>query len=144
MAAMVHDVGSYIDPHQHYLHSDYILQATELTGLTDDEKKMIALISRYHSAQTPSKDLRHFEHLQLEQRLLVSKLSAILRIADALDDGRKQKIDKISISIKNPRVIITCYAHDDLFLENWVFAQKAEFFKEVFGLTPAIKLRGGR
>ncbi|POH12370.1 exopolyphosphatase [Fructilactobacillus sanfranciscensis] len=144
VAAIVHDVGSYIDPYQHYLHSDYILQATELMGLTDTEKRMVALISRYHSAQTPSKDIRHFGHLQVEQRLLVSKLSAILRIADALDDGRKQKIDKISVSIRNPRVIITCFAHDDLFLENWVFAQKAEFFKEVFGLTPVIKLRGVR
>ncbi|WP_338211031.1 exopolyphosphatase [Lactiplantibacillus paraxiangfangensis] len=144
VASIVHDVGSYIDPHQHYMHSDYILRATELTGLTDDEKKMIAMISRYHSAQTPSKDLKHFEHMTLKQRVLVSKLSAILRIADALDDGRKQKISKISVSIKNPRVIITCFSHDDLFLENWVFAQKAEFFKEVFGLTPVIKLRGVR
>lgn len=144
VAAIVHDVGSYIDPHQHYLHSDYILQATELTGLTDDEKETIAMVSRYHSSQTPSKEIKHFNHMSLEQRLLVSKLSAILRLADALDDGRKQKIDKISVSIKNPRVVITCFAHDDLFLENWVFSQKAKFFKEVFGLTPVIKLRGAR
>ncbi|MFC6202766.1 HD domain-containing protein [Lactiplantibacillus nangangensis] len=144
VASIVHDVGSYIDPHQHYMHSDYILRATELTGLTNDEKQTIATIARYHSAQTPSKDIKHFEHMSLEQRLVVSKLSAILRLADALDDGRQQKISKISVSIKNPQVIITCYAHDDLFLENWVFSQKAEFFKEVFGLTPVIKRRGVR
>jgi len=144
VAAIVHDVGSYIDPHQHYMHSDYILRATEITGLTDDEKQIIATIARYHSAQTPSKDIKHFEHMSLEQRLVISKLSAILRIADALDDGRQQKVHKISVSIKNPKVIITCFSHDDLFLENWVFSQKAEFFKEVFGLTPVIKRRGVR
>ncbi|VDG17855.1 Ppx/GppA phosphatase family protein [Lactiplantibacillus mudanjiangensis] len=144
VATIVHDVGSYIDPHEHYMHSDYILRATELTGLTNEEKQTIATIARYHSAQTPSKDIKHFEHMSLKQRLVISKLSAILRIADALDDGRQQKIRKISVSIKNPKIIITCFANDDLFLENWVFSQKAKFFKEVFGLTPVIKRRGVR
>jgi exopolyphosphatase/guanosine-5'-triphosphate,3'-diphosphate pyrophosphatase len=91
---------------------------------------------------TPSADLSHFNQISTENRRLISKLAAILRLADALDDDRQQKIKKISVSIKNHHVIISAYSKDSLAYENWIFNSKSQFFQETYGLKPILKQKG--
>ncbi|MTV82477.1 exopolyphosphatase [Secundilactobacillus folii] len=141
VASILHDVGAYVDAHEHYLHSDYIIQHTSIIGLSVHERQLIAAISRYHSTTTPSEDLSHFQKLDTSERLLVAKLSAILRLADALDDDRQQKITRISVSVKNQELIITVFSNDNLLFENWEFSFKSRFFEETFGLKPRLKQR---
>ncbi|WP_203649703.1 Ppx/GppA phosphatase family protein [Secundilactobacillus yichangensis] len=141
VASILHDVGAYINAHEHYLHSDYIIQHTSIIGLSVHERQIIAAIARYHSSTTPSEDLSHFQKLDTSERLLVAKLAAILRLADALDDDRQQKISRISISIKTPKLVITVYSNDNLSFENWEFTYKSQFFEETFGLKPQLKQR---
>lgn len=141
VAAILHDVGAYVDTHEHYLHSDYIIQHTSIIGLSVHERQLIAAITRYHSTTTPSEDLSHFRKLDTAERLLVAKLAAILRLADALDDDRQQKIQRISVSTKPHELVITVFSNDNLSFENWEFSFKSQFFKETFGLNPRLKQR---
>lgn len=141
VASILHDVGAYINAHEHYLHSDYIIQHTSIIGLSVHERQIIAAIARYHSSTTPSEDLSHFQKLDTSERLLVAKLAAILRLADALDDDRQQKISRISVSVKTPELVITVYSNDNLSFENWEFTYKSRFFEETFGLKPRLKQR---
>lgn len=141
VASILHDVGAYIDTHEHYLHSDYIIQHSNIVGLSVHERQLIAAITRYHSTTTPSEDLSHFQKMATSERLLIAKLAAILRLADALDDDRQQKIKRISVSIKSPAVVITVFSNDNLSFENWEFAFKSRFFEETFGLKPRLKQR---
>ena len=141
VASILHDVGAYIAAHEHYLHSDYIIRHTSITGLSVHERQIIAAIARYHSSTTPSEDLSHFQQLDTGERLLVAKLAAILRLADALDDDRQQKISRISVSIKSPELVITVYSNENLSFENWEFSYKSQFFEETFGLKPRLKQR---
>ncbi|GHP14127.1 exopolyphosphatase [Lentilactobacillus fungorum] len=142
VAAILHDVGNYIGIHEHYLHSEYIIQHSDIIGLSDIERRTIAAIARYHSSTTPSEDLSHFQHISAENRRLISKLAAILRLADALDDDRQQKIKKISVSIKAPKVIITVFSNASLAYENWIFNSKSQFFTEAYGFRAELKQRG--
>ncbi|AYM03703.1 HD domain-containing protein [Levilactobacillus brevis] len=141
VAAIVHDIGGFIDTHQHYLHSDYVLKQSEMLGLSTEETQIIAAVSRYHSTRTPAEDLAHFRQLDSEKRLVVAKLSAILRIADALDDAHQQTIQRISVSVRTNKVIITVFSDDELSLIRWAFNYKADFFADVFGLQPVLKQR---
>ncbi|ANZ62487.1 exopolyphosphatase [Secundilactobacillus paracollinoides] len=141
IACILHDVGGYVDAHEHYLHSEYIIQHSNIIGLSIKERAIIAAISRYHSTQTPSADLSRFRQLPTEDRLLIAKLASILRLADALDDDRQQKIKRISVSLKAPEVIITAYCNESLLFEKWEFAFKSQFFEETFGLKPQLKQR---
>lgn len=141
VAAIVHDIGGFIDTHQHYLHSDYVLKESEILGLSTEETQIIAAVSRYHSTRTPAEDLAHFRQLDSDKRVVVAKLSAILRIADALDDAHQQTIQRISVSIRTNRVIITVFSDDELSLVRWAFNYKADFFTDVFGLQPVLKQR---
>ncbi|MSE21378.1 HD domain-containing protein, partial [Lactobacillus parabuchneri] len=142
VASILHDVGNYVGIHEHYLHSEYIILHSEIIGLSRDDIRVIAAIARYHSSTTPNEDLIHFQHISAESRRLISKLAAILRLADALDDDRQQKIKKISVSIKESKVVITVFSNANLAYENWVFNQKSHFFTEAYGYEAVLKQRG--
>ncbi|WP_125579441.1 Ppx/GppA phosphatase family protein [Lacticaseibacillus suibinensis] len=140
IAATVNDVGSYVDTHKHYEHSEYIINSSELMGLTMPEQRMVAAIARYHSSDTPQTDLSDLHELNSTRRLIIAKLSALLRVADSLDASRQQKIQKIRVSIQPTRVLLTATATDDVELERWTLQTKGEFFAIVFGLP--IELKG--
>lgn len=142
VASILHDVGNYVGIHAHYIHSEYIIRHSDIIGLSREERAVIAAIARYHSSTTPSEDLSHFSQISAENRRLISKLAAILRLADALDDDRQQKIKKISVSIKSHSVVITVYSNANLAYENWIFNSKSHFFQETYGLKAVLKQRG--
>ncbi len=144
VAALVHDVGSFINSQKHYQYSEEILTGIDLYGLATVEQRMIASIARYHSAETPDDALRTVEDFSPAQRLRIAKLSAILRLADALDDGRRQKITQLTVSIGESQVTITAQTSADLQLEIFVFTQKASFFEAVFGMPIVLKRKGKR
>lgn len=142
LAAILDDVGSFVSNHNHYAHSDYIIQNSELIGLSDVSLKMVAAIARYHSSDTPSSELQRFKDLPMKHRMIIAKLTAILRLADALDASRQQKIKSIRVSLKEPtKVLIRATANDDIELERWTFAKKGAFFESVFGVEPILKGR---
>ncbi|MCT2898323.1 HD domain-containing protein [Lentilactobacillus buchneri] len=142
VASILHDVGNYVGIHEHYLHSEYIILHSEIIGLSRDDIRVIAAIARYHSSTTPNEDLIHFQHISAESRRLIAKLAAILRLADALDDDRQQKIKKISVSIKESKVVITTFSNANLAYENWIFNTKSQFFTEAYGYKAVLKQRG--
>lgn len=142
VASILHDAGNYIGIHEHYLHSEYIILHSEIIGLSKADIRVIAAIARYHSSTTPSEDLIHFQHISAESRRLIAKLAAILRLADALDDDRQQKIKKISVSIKESKIVITAFSNANLAYENWIFNTKSQFFTEAYGYKAVLKQRG--
>jgi len=142
VAATVNDIGSYIDTHRHYAHSDYIIMASDIIGLTQLEQQIVAAIAHFHSSDTPHNDLLDFPVAETQTRLRIAKLSALLRVADSLDASRQQKIQQLSVSLKTNKVVLTVHANDDVELERWTLARKSAFFTEVFGLP--VELKGGR
>ena len=80
----------------------------------------------------------HDEALALVRR---TKLVAILRLADALDDSHQQKIGKLTVSLKNDKLTITAYSPQDLSLEKWAFNRKSRLFNELYGIKPSLKQR---
>lgn len=141
LAAILQDSGLFIDSTRHAFHSEYIINHSEMLGLRADEQVEVAAIARYHSSETVSADLSRF-NISMENRLVMVKLAAILRLADALDDSRLHKIAKISVSIQKPKVIIRATANDDIELETWTFNKKRRFFEEVYGIQPVLQRTG--
>ncbi len=90
-AAFLHNTGMLIETRRHHKHSFRLIKETPLPGFTDEERYEIACIARYHRRALPSKHHQEFEALSPSGRERVSRLAALLRIADALDynhDGR--------------------------------------------------------
>ncbi|MDR3190788.1 MAG: HD domain-containing protein [Lactobacillaceae bacterium] len=139
VAALVHDVGSYLNAYHHYEYSELVIMADELDGLTPVETQIVAIISRYHSHEVPGEGMQTVQQLTEEERIIVAQLTALLRLADALDDSRLQKISKISVSLKEPKIVVTGASQEKLYLEQWTFTHKADLFEQVFGRKITLK-----
>lgn len=142
IASRVDDIGNFISPQGHYRHSAYILEANPLIGLSEQDNRVIAEVSRYHSAESPSVNQRHYQQLSAELQLPVAKLAALLRVADSLDDSRQQKINGLDLALDHNQLLITAHASDDLVLERWAFQRKNKLFTDVFGLQPKLIAKG--
>lgn len=99
---------------------------------------MHANVARYHSGESPSPAHENYSNLDKKTRIIVSKLAAIIRLADALDKSHKQKIKDMSVKYSGNEVIVSVKSDQDLLLEQWTFENKSEFFKKVFGVTPLL------
>ncbi|MHA8138011.1 Ppx/GppA phosphatase family protein [Lactobacillaceae bacterium Scapto_B20] len=141
ISAVVDDVGSFINNHDHYVHSQYIIKNSEIIGLSESELEMVAAISRYHSHKATSSALKRLNNLSIDRRMRIMKLAAILRIADALDASRKQKIQSIEVDVEPTEITIDATADQDISLEKLDFNRKGAFFESVFGVTPKLKGR---
>ncbi len=139
MAAILHDVGKFINVQDHYYHSYNIIKGLDLVGLNNREKEIVASMSLYHSRITPSSQQGSYSSLAPEDRVLVSKLTAILRLADSLDRSHSEKFENIDVKISDENLIITIQTDKNTDLEQWSFDEKGRFFTEVFGIKAILR-----
>ncbi|AFZ12201.1 Ppx/GppA phosphatase [Crinalium epipsammum PCC 9333] len=85
-AAMLHSCGHYISHSSHHKHSYYLIRNGELLGYTETEVEIIANLARFHRKSSPKKKHDSYQNLPSKKyRQIVSQLSALLRLAVALD-----------------------------------------------------------
>lgn len=133
VAAILHDIGMFIGADDHHLHSSYIISNSDIFGLGRDQIDMISQVAYGHRGKTSPRDLPHFARQERESRVTVLKLTALLRIADALDRGHGQKIQDFTIDFHSDTLIIRCAGAHSLALEQRALEEKATVFEAVFG-----------
>lgn len=143
VAATMHDCGRYVNMQNHQMISSSLTQLLAYTGLSQREVTMAALIVRYHTGEEITREDPDYSGLSREDALTVSKLLAILRLADSLDTGRNQKLSDISVEREENTVVVLARATRSCALEQWAFARSAAFFSEVFGLECRLKIVRG-
>ena len=141
IAAILHDTGKYVSYNKHYINSYNVIMSSDILGLSENEMKIVANVARYHSTEVPSHSHDNFISLSEGSRIIVSKLVAIIRMADALDRSHKQKIKEMTVKYSGDEVIVKVDVSEDILLEQWTFETKSEFFKEVFGVVPVLKVK---
>jgi exopolyphosphatase/guanosine-5'-triphosphate,3'-diphosphate pyrophosphatase len=78
-----------------------------------------------------------------EQRMIVNKLAALLRVADALDISRTQRIDNFESRIDNNGLIISVKTQGDLTLEERSLAEKGDMLLDIYGLDVRLEQVNG-
>ena len=142
MAVMLHDVGKYISLNNVADSSYNIIMSNEIIGLSHIEREMVALIAKYNTAVLPSYDELVMESsLSAEQYLTVSELTAIVRLANALDRSHLQKIQSIRAVLKERELHLSLMVGRDFTLEQGLCQDKLDFFNEVFSIQPIIKMK---
>jgi exopolyphosphatase/guanosine-5'-triphosphate,3'-diphosphate pyrophosphatase len=140
VAALLHDIGYFIRATGHHKHGQYIIQNSEIFGLSLDELNMVAQIVRYHRTTRPLREHAEFNLLDQEQRLVVLKLSAILRIGDALDRSHHQRVKDFTLVFRDDEeMLIEVTAIGDIEAERQALKQKGDVFEDVFGYRLLIK-----
>lgn len=134
VAAILHDVGTYVGTSSHHKHSGYLISNSELFGLRRSDLSVVAQVARYHRRSPPKRTHLEYMGLPREKRMAVSKLAAILRVADALDRGHAQQVRDIRCERDPNELIIHVAGVPDLTLERRALASKADLFEDVYGL----------
>ena len=139
-AALLHDVGDYIRYDGHHKHSHYLIQHSDIMGLTPDERAIVANVARYHRKSVP--DIAHpsFRDLDKDGRAKVRSLSAILRIADALDREHLGKVQAVRAEVdgRSRKLNLIVVGEEDRELEEWTVRAKSELLRDVFDLDVVI------
>lgn len=134
LAALLHDSGYHIAASAHHKHSHYLItSAMEFPGLDKLQVEKIALTARYHRRSHPKPEHRGYSELKPEDRLAVSKMAALLRLADSLDRAHQSRVMEVRAEEKGKVVELRFRGRGDLLLERWAMQKKAELFVEVFG-----------
>lgn len=141
LAAILHECGHYVTVKQHLLSSFDLIKDTDIYGMTDMEMLLTAYVARYNEYDVPNYDDAEFIRLGEENKLIISKLVAIFRLANALDKSLKQKLKDVKVRLENDRLLITAKSDKSVYLEKWAFEQCAPFFKEVFGYNPELSVK---
>jgi len=133
IAALLHDIGVFIRYDNHNIHSSYIIRNSEIFGLSHNDIKIVAEIAKYHRGNTMPQDDESFQSLPRADRMTILKLTAILRIADAMDRGHIQKFSDFSISIQQNNLTIRTKKSKNTVLEKIALTEKAGMFESIFG-----------
>ena len=132
VAALAHDIGDFIDYASHHKHTQYILEHSDVMGLSPHVRVMVGCIARYHRRAAPNLKHESFGSLRPEDQRKVRQLSAILRIADSLDRGHRSKVQRLEITSTLKELLIQAHGREDLSLEVWTAEKKSEYFNEMF------------
>lgn len=139
VASILHDSGNYVSFSDHEIHSYNIIITQSIMGLSDSEIMLIANIVKYHTNELPNYNYGSYKKLNDEDKITVSKLTAILKIAESLDISHKQKITDINIVNSQDKLLLKIYSLKDTLLEKWNFMDSKEFFQEVMGIQLELK-----
>lgn len=140
IAARLHDCGKYISMSNVGECSFSIIMSTEIIGLSHAERVIVANVVKYNR-----EDFGYYEEMNRntmmdkEAYLVIAKLTAILKVANALDRSHKQKFKDIKASLKEQELILSVDTAMDITLEKGMFPSKADFFEEVYSVRPVIR-----
>ena len=101
MAALLHDIGNYVNLRGHHKHSQYILSRRPRSSASPATTwRIVANVARYHRRATPQKSHLPYMALDRDTRVVVNKLAAILRLANALDADHLQKVKDVQAAAR--------------------------------------------
>src|SRR5271167_1543230 len=134
-AAMLYEVGDYVNRNGHHRHTYYIIANSEILGYTPQQRRIIAAIARYLGKSRPAPGDGPMSGLNAEEQENVEKASVLLRIARALNMGRSQSVGKVGVSVRNGRVSMKLSPRGkaSVDLEVWSIEKDRVYFREVFG-----------
>ena len=142
VAATLHDIGTYVSPVSHHKHSSYLVSASDIFGLRQESRNIVANVVRYHRGSVPKPTHVPYMSLPKADRAVVAKLSAILRVADALDQSHQQKIRSFDLEPGRESYVLWIPEEaGDISVERDGLRQKGEMFVDVFGAAIHLKQR---
>ncbi|HSN68934.1 MAG TPA: Ppx/GppA phosphatase family protein [Thermoanaerobaculia bacterium] len=131
-SALLHEIGLHVSFQGYHKHTYYLIRHAGLRGFTDDQVALIANVARYHRKATPSEKHENFRELAPRHRKTVERAAAILRLADALDRGRKQAVRDIGVDGDGGRLRFRARPRADSSTEMAAAEKQARYFARVF------------
>ena len=138
-AALLHEIGQFVGSTSLHKHSLYLIQHSDLFGLSSTDMLLAGLVARYHRGAAPKPTHRGYAGLDREHRTAVAKLAAILRLAKAFDESRSQRVQEITCLPMDGKLVMTVSGLEDVSLEQMALNQAGKLFEQIFGLPVLLR-----
>jgi exopolyphosphatase/guanosine-5'-triphosphate,3'-diphosphate pyrophosphatase len=138
-AAYLHDIGHFVSDTGHHKHSAYLVANSDMPGFTNRERFTIATLCQFHRKSMPQPRHANFQALDADAKRTVLLLAPLLRLADCLDRGHRQRVHDLKGQIKNGGFVIQVSAEKDADLEVWAANNAAGAFQQVYGIPVSIQ-----
>jgi exopolyphosphatase/guanosine-5'-triphosphate,3'-diphosphate pyrophosphatase len=142
-AALLHDVGYFINYSSHHKHSYHLIRHADLFGFTPRERELIANIARYHRKSLPKKKHDQYTRLAAPDQALVSRFGGIVRLCDGLDRRRNSVVETLDCTLSPSTLRLGLIGHDDMSVELFGAKAKGDLFKTAFNLKLVIETPAG-
>jgi exopolyphosphatase/guanosine-5'-triphosphate,3'-diphosphate pyrophosphatase len=140
LAAILSECGRYISLANVGESSYNIIMATEIIGLSHLEREILAYIVKYSTESFEYYEiLGRVTTIDRESYLKIAKLTAIIRLAEALDYSHKGKLQKLKVNNENDEMVLVMETNADMTLEFGMFERHSAFFEEVFNIKPVLR-----
>jgi exopolyphosphatase/guanosine-5'-triphosphate,3'-diphosphate pyrophosphatase len=144
--ALLCNVGLVISHDRHHLHSYYVIRNTELlTGFTDHEIELIALVARYHRKSAPKARHPEFARLGEGDQYIVQVLGGLLRIAAGLDRTRSMAVTGVKAKGGQDgtplRLIVETEPGSEVELELYSARSRQDLLAEALGVEVHIEAK---
>jgi exopolyphosphatase/guanosine-5'-triphosphate,3'-diphosphate pyrophosphatase len=134
-AAMLYEVGDYVNRSGRHRHTHYIISHSEILGYTPEQRRIIAAIARYLGKSRPTPTDGPMKVLLRPDQDSVPKASLLLRLARALNLGRSGAVQHVQVRVRDGAVLLTLEPRprSSVDLELWAADREKTYFREVFG-----------
>jgi len=141
LSTILHDCGKYISLVNMGDCAYNIIMSTEIIGLSHREREIVANVVRFNHEAFEYYDysLSRYATMTRDDYLRMSKITAILRVANGLDRSHHQKFKDVEIKLKDNEMQILVDTPSDITIEKGLFGARAAFFEEIFGVYPVIR-----
>jgi exopolyphosphatase / guanosine-5'-triphosphate,3'-diphosphate pyrophosphatase len=123
-----------VSSRSHHKHSEYLIANSEIFGLNRNEIAIVAQVARYHRRSVPKSSHPAYMALTRESRVVVSKLAALLRVADALIRGHRRRAADIRFQRVGDELVVSMPAGPDLLLEERSVETKGDLLEDIYGV----------
>ena len=134
-AAMLYEVGDYVNRNGRHRHTQYVISNSEILGYTPEQRRIIAAIARYLGKSRPSPEDGPVKVLFRADQECIPKASLLLRLARALNLSRSGAVREVRVKLQDAQVHFTLLTRTrgKADLELWAVEKEKNYFREVFG-----------
>jgi exopolyphosphatase/guanosine-5'-triphosphate,3'-diphosphate pyrophosphatase len=134
-AAMLYEVGDFINRTGRHRHTHYIISNSEILGYTPQQRRIIAGIARYLGKSRPTVEDGPMKTIDPADRAEVQKAVLLLRLARSLNLGRSRAVQKVRVGVRAAEVRLTLVPRRRMGvdLELWAIEKDCTYFREIFG-----------
>ena len=139
-AGLLHDIG-YVEGYEAHHKTAYkLIIKADLPGLAERDRRIVANVARYHRGAQPILEHQGYAALDADDREIVERLGAILRLADGLDRTHTDAVQGLEVCLDGDRLIVLVDCPFGCEAEVAAGEKKGRWLGELFGLR--VEVRG--
>jgi exopolyphosphatase / guanosine-5'-triphosphate,3'-diphosphate pyrophosphatase len=132
-AAMMQDVGKFMNHQGHYRHTQYIIANSEIFGFSPEQRMIVSAVARYMGKSRPDPLDRPMRWIPVEEHMNVTRAVVLLRLAVALNQDRASAVLQMKTHVYPKRVLLELVpGRGGAELEAWSLKKEAAYFREIF------------